>query len=55
MSRQWASITETPIMFADRIRGTSKMSTRIIAESMVLVTRWGIVDRWRSLRRSPQR
>jgi dolichol-phosphate mannosyltransferase len=55
MSRQGASITETPIMFADRIRGTSKMSTRIIAESMVLVTRWGIVDRWRSLRRSPQR
>jgi dolichol-phosphate mannosyltransferase len=40
-----ARIVETPIVFADRVRGTSKMSGRIIVESMVLVTRWGIADR----------
>jgi dolichol-phosphate mannosyltransferase len=37
-------VVETPIVFLDRERGTSKMSGRIIAESMLLVTRWGIRD-----------
>jgi len=37
-------IAEVPITFRDRVRGTSKMSGRIIAESMMLVTRWGISD-----------
>jgi dolichol-phosphate mannosyltransferase len=37
-------VVETPIVFVDRARGTSKMSGRIVAESMVLVTRWGIRD-----------
>jgi dolichol-phosphate mannosyltransferase len=37
-------VMETPIVFLDRERGTSKMSGRIIAESMLLVTRWGIRD-----------
>jgi hypothetical protein len=32
-------------MFVDREKGTSKMSGRIIAESMLLVTRWGAVHR----------
>jgi len=40
-----ATVVETPIMFRDRERGTSKMSGRIIAESMLLVTRWGVRDR----------
>jgi dolichol-phosphate mannosyltransferase len=40
-----ATIVETPIVFRDRQFGTSKMSGRIIAESMLLVTRWGILDR----------
>ena len=44
-------IEETPIVFADRRFGESKMSGRIIAESMILVTRWGVADRWRRLRR----
>jgi dolichol-phosphate mannosyltransferase len=35
---------ETPIVFADRRYGQSKMSGRIIVESMLLVTRWGISD-----------
>ncbi len=38
-------VVETPIIFRDRVRGRSKMSGRIIAESMLLVTRWGIGDR----------
>jgi glycosyltransferase involved in cell wall biosynthesis len=37
-------VMETPIVFADRRLGRSKMSGRIVAESMVLVTRWGVRD-----------
>ena len=39
------TIVETPIVFRDRRYGTSKMSGRIIAESMLLVTKWGLLDR----------
>ena len=38
-------IVEVPIKFVDRVRGTSKMSTNIIVEAMLLVTWWGIRDR----------
>jgi dolichol-phosphate mannosyltransferase len=37
-------VAEAPIVFRDRERGTSKMSSRIIVESMLLVTRWGVAD-----------
>ena len=37
-------VMETPIVFRDRRYGESKMSGRIIAESMLLVTRWGLRD-----------
>ena len=40
-----STIVETPIVFRDRRFGTSKMSGRIIAESMLLVTKWGLFDR----------
>ena len=40
-----SAIVETPITFRDRQFGTSKMSGRIIAESMLLITRWGLADR----------
>jgi dolichol-phosphate mannosyltransferase len=40
-----STIVETPIVFRDRQFGVSKMSTRIIAESMLLVTKWGLFDR----------
>ena len=40
-----ATVVETPIVFRDRRFGTSKMSGRIIAESMLLVTKWGLFDR----------
>jgi dolichol-phosphate mannosyltransferase len=49
LTRAGATVVETPIIFRDRTRGKSKMSGRIIAESMLLVTAWGVLDRWRRL------
>jgi dolichol-phosphate mannosyltransferase len=51
--RAGGRIAEVPISFTDRVRGTSKMSSRIVAEAMILVTLWAIRDRvlhrkWRS-------
>jgi dolichol-phosphate mannosyltransferase len=37
-------VMETPIVFRDRRYGTSKMSGRIVAESMWLVTMWAVRD-----------
>ena len=37
-------VMESPIIFRDRRYGESKMSSRIIVESMLLVTRWGVRD-----------
>lgn len=45
-----AAITEVPIEFRDRQRGTSKMSGRIILESMGRVTWWGGREGLRRLR-----
>ena len=39
------NIVEVPIIFHDRKYGKSKMNAKIIRESMVLVTRWGIALR----------
>ncbi len=39
------SIVEVPIAFAERTRGESKMSMRIVIEAMSLVTWWGVRDR----------
>lgn len=38
-------IVEVPISFTDRVRGTSKMSSRIVVEAFGLVTWWAIRDR----------
>ena len=38
-------VTELPINYVDRAFGDSKMNTRIMRESMLLVTRWGIALR----------
>jgi dolichol-phosphate mannosyltransferase len=43
--RAGGHIEEVPISFTDRVRGTSKMSSRIVAEAMTLVTLWAIRDR----------
>ena len=42
-----ATIEEVPISFVDRTAGTSKMSSTIIVEALVLVTAWGLRDRAR--------
>lgn len=55
LTRQGYAIVETPIIFRDRTLGKSKMSGRIIVESMLLVTRWGVSDRVRRLRRRARR
>jgi len=55
LARSGARLVETPILFKDREKGTSKMSGRIIVESMLLVTGWGVVDRWRAVRRKLRR
>lgn len=48
--RRGRVVVEVPITFRDRVRGTSKMSLRIVGEAVRLVTWWGIRDRllWRS-------
>ena len=58
MTLQDMRIVEVPITFIDRAFGTSKMSVRIIGESMALVTFWGVrgrlhrlVERARTARR----
>ncbi|MGA0239476.1 MAG: polyprenol monophosphomannose synthase [Acidimicrobiales bacterium] len=48
------TIIEVPISFTDRVRGESKMSSRIIAEALVLVTAWGLRDQLRTLRKFPK-
>ncbi len=44
-------IVEVPISFTDRVRGESKMSSRIVVEALVLGTWWAIRDRILRLRR----
>ena len=43
-------VKEVPIVFIDRVDGTSKMSSRIVVEALALVTGWGIRDRLRAIR-----
>jgi len=45
VARLGGRIAEAPIEFRDRVRGNSKMSSRIIAEALTLVTWWGLRDR----------
>ncbi len=44
MARAGSRIAEVPIAFADRERGRSKMSARIVAEALLLVTGWALRD-----------
>jgi dolichol-phosphate mannosyltransferase len=49
----WGGKTaEVPICFTDRVRGYSKMSFRVVAEEMVMVTWWGARDRIMPARRA---
>jgi len=45
-------IVEVPITFTDRVKGHSKMTWRIAAEELSLVTWWGARDRWSRRRTS---
>ncbi|MGK2876857.1 MAG: polyprenol monophosphomannose synthase [Nocardioides sp.] len=44
------TVAEVPIEFIERVRGASKMSGAVAAESMRLVTRWGLQQRREQLR-----
>jgi dolichol-phosphate mannosyltransferase len=44
LARNGCTIEEVPISFVDRTAGRSKMSSRIISESMLLVTGWAVRD-----------
>lgn len=53
--RTWSRglrIVEVPIIFADRVEGTSKMSKKIVVEALLMV--WGLLFR-NGLRRSPRK
>ncbi len=39
------TVTEVPITFVDRTRGTSKMSRAVMAEAFWRVAQWGVADR----------
>ncbi|MBO0595947.1 polyprenol monophosphomannose synthase [Nesterenkonia sp. E16_7] len=43
------TIAEVPITFVERTQGESKMSSNIVVEAMVNVTRWGLRARARTL------
>jgi dolichol-phosphate mannosyltransferase len=53
VSKAGGVIREIPISFTDRVRGVSKMHPGIISEALWLVTRWGVRDRTRRVRRRP--
>jgi dolichol-phosphate mannosyltransferase len=43
-------VVEVPIVFADRERGTSKMSSSVVREALLMVTAWGFQARTEGLR-----
>ena len=45
LTRRGMAVTEVPISFTDRVRGTSKMNGAVIWEELSNVTWWGIRDR----------
>ena len=49
VSQSSRRLAEVPITFTDRVRGVSKMSFHVMSEELLLVTWWGIRDRFRSL------
>lgn len=48
--RAGLTVTEVPITFVERDRGTSKMSPRVARESMVRITAWGLSHRANQMR-----
>jgi dolichol-phosphate mannosyltransferase len=52
---QGLRVREVPIEFIERIRGDSKMSGAVAVESLRRVTRWGLGERCRQVRRAVSR
>ena len=52
--RAGAPIVEVPIRFVDRVEGESKMSMFIVVEAFGLVTWWGLLRAFNSLRGKTQ-
>jgi dolichol-phosphate mannosyltransferase len=46
------AVREVPIEFIERVRGESKMSTRVAVESLRRITGWGLQHRWSRLRQA---
>jgi dolichol-phosphate mannosyltransferase len=44
-------VTEVPIEFVERERGSSKMSGQVANESLRMITRWGLSERRAQLSR----
>ena len=53
--RAGMTVTEVPITFVERVRGTSKMSRSVVVEALWRIARWGFTIRWQALRKSPTR
>ncbi len=49
------TVVEVPVTFTERTLGHSKMSGSIVAEALVRVSMWGVVDRWSTIRTRLQR
>lgn len=49
--RRGGRIVEVPVTFVEREEGVSKMSRAIVVEAFLNVTRWGMQDAWRRIRR----
>lgn len=49
------TVVEVPVTFTERTLGQSKMSGSIVAEALVRVSMWGVVDRWSTIRTRLQR
>ncbi|HEV2070026.1 MAG TPA: polyprenol monophosphomannose synthase [Acidimicrobiales bacterium] len=49
ISQLGGRVVEVPIDFVERTDGTSKMSSLIVLEAFVLVTRWGVGERLRQV------
>lgn len=48
--RAGLAVREVPIEFVERVRGESKMSGQVAAESLKRITAWGFKERWHQLR-----
>jgi dolichol-phosphate mannosyltransferase len=53
--RRGLRVKEVPIEFVERVRGDSKMSGRVAAESLARITAWGLRERREQIARAWRR